>query len=72
MAHKNSGTKSISVDERAIAISRTERLDALDRKLRLVAAGLGKNKSEVVADALEAWLDAKWAEIMKTYVENRG
>lgn len=71
MAHKTIvGNKTIVVNGEAICIQNTPSLKALDRKLTLVCAALGKKKGDVVARALDEYLTREWAKIIKSYNED--
>lgn len=71
MSHINN-PRTFNLGGRAINIQGNARLDKLESKLKLVAAATGKSKGEIMADALEAYLPTKWAEIMKAYSEDKG
>ena len=71
MAHNRTLQKSFYSDGKAISVASTSRLESLEKKLKLVAAAEGKKAGDVMADALEAYLPAKWAEIMKSYSEDK-
>ncbi len=49
----------IRIGGKAISVEKTDRLVALESKLKLVAAAEGKKKGDVIADALEAYLPGK-------------
>lgn len=69
MAFKHGRNPYINIVEngKAIQVPRTERLESLEKKLNLVAAAEGKSKSEVLCDALEAYLPDKWKAIVAEY-----
>jgi hypothetical protein len=73
VAHKNPGSsnyRTINSGGMTMTVDKPPRLVALDKKLGLVAAAVGKSKGEIVADALEAYLPGKWEEIMRAYKNN--
>ena len=70
MAHRSSGTyknRMITVGNRGINVNQHPRLDALEKKLKLVAAAEGKSKGEVIADALDAYLPTRWKLIIEDF-----
>lgn len=70
MAYRNNvGGSNMVVSQggTAIALDKNARLKSLERKLNLVAAAEGKTRSDVVADALDAYLPTRWKNIVAEY-----
>jgi len=69
MAYKFGGDKVLRISEngKGFVVPKTDRLESLEKKLNLVAAAEGKSKSEVLCDALEAYLPDKWKAIVAEY-----
>ena len=71
MAFSKQRPKTIIVGDRAISIDRTPYLDKLENKLKMIAAALGRKKGDIVAEALDEYLTKKWAEVIKSYNEDK-